>query len=82
LKPGEGFRPAALRTPACTLDQLLHALDRHGVGDRCAHAAHRAAVFELPHATRFPLWGIRRRAWIGEGEEDVHMRVLDVYISW
>src|SRR6266849_5013673 len=34
------------------LHQPLHALDRHGVVDRRAHAADRAVAFELHHAAR------------------------------
>ncbi len=59
---GDTFRQRPLATLGSTalplklphvLHQPLHALDRHGIVDRSAHAADRAVAFELHQAARF-----------------------------
>src|SRR5882757_5814583 len=59
------------------LHQPLHALDRHGVVDRSAHAADGAVAFELHHAARLrPFQEFAVELGVRECERDIHARAV------
>src|SRR5258708_11286107 len=59
------------------LHQPPHALDRHGVVDRRAHAADSAVAFDLDHAARFRAFEeLAVELRIRQGERDVHARAV------
>src|SRR6266850_1985606 len=70
LRRSKQSPPLRLELPHI-LHQPLHALDRHGVVDRGAHAADGAVAFELHHAARFGAFQeLAVQFGVGEGEGD------------